>query len=146
MEQVWGDFVRFMPKGLPASNDQGLDHTPTWGRTYWGGAIFCLLADVQIRERTHNRLGLQDALRAIVAAGGNMEADWPLERALRTADSAIGSPVLEDLYDQMKATPVPVDLPQLWQRLGIELHGDSVLFDDSAPLAQLRRAITAARD
>jgi len=75
-----------------------------------------------------------------------MEADWPLERALRIADSAIGSPVLEDLYDQMKATPVPVDLPQLWQRLGIELHGDSVLFDDSAPLAQLRRAITAARD
>jgi hypothetical protein len=146
VEQVWGDFVRFMPRGLPASNDQGLDHTPTWGRTYWGGAIFCLLADVQIRERTHNRLGLQDALRAIVAGGGNMEADWPLERALRIADSAIGSPVLEDLYDQMKATPVPVDLPQLWQRLGIELHGDSVLFDDSAPLAQLRRAITAARD
>ena len=145
-EQVWGDFVRSMPKGLPAADDQGLDHTPTWGRTYWGGAMFCLLADVQIRERSHNRLGLQDALRAIVAAGGNMEVDWPLQRALRVADAAIGSPVIEDLYDQMKATPVRVDLPQLWQRLGVELRGDNVLFDDSAPLAPVRRAITAARD
>jgi hypothetical protein len=41
---------------------------------------------------------------------------------------------------------VPVDLPQLWQRLGVELRGDNVLFDDSAPLAPVRRAITAARD
>jgi hypothetical protein len=145
-EKVWGDFVRFMPKGLPAANDQGLDHTPTWGRTYWGGAMFCLLADVQIRERTHNRLGLQDALRAIVEAGGNMEADWPLERVLHTADSAIGSPELENLYDQMKATPVPVDLPQLWRRLGVELRDDNVVFDDDAPLAAVRRAITAARN
>ena len=75
-----------------------------------------------------------------------MEADWPLERALRIADSAIETPVLENLYDQMKATPMQVDLPQLWQRLGIELRGDSVLFDDSAPLASIRQAITAPRD
>jgi hypothetical protein len=146
VEKVWGDFVRFMPRGLPAANDQGLDHTPTWGRTYWGGAMFCLLADVQIRERTQNRLGLQDALRAIVAAGGNMEVDWPLERALRVADDAIEVPVLQTLYDQMKATPVSVDLPQLWRRLGIDSHGDGVSLDDSAPLAPLRRAITTARD
>ena len=58
-----------MPKGLPAAGDRGLDYTPTWGRTYWGGALFCLLADIDIRKRTSNRFGLQDALRAIVAAG-----------------------------------------------------------------------------
>ena len=143
-EQVWGDFVRNMPKGLPAADDQGLDHTPTWGRTYWGGAMFCLLADVQIRERSHNRLGLQDALRAIVTAGGNMQADWTLERALRVADAAIDLPVLETLYDQMKAAPAPVDLPQLWRRLGIEARADGVVLDETAPLAPLRRAITAA--
>jgi len=144
-EQVWGDFVRRMPQGLPAANDHGLDHTKTWGRTYWGGAMFCLLADVQIRERSHNRFGLQDALRAIVAAGGNMESEWPLERALHVADAAIETPVLETLYDQMKAAPVPVDLPQLWQRLGIELRGETVLLEDSAPLTPVRKAITAAR-
>ena len=66
---VWRQFVDGMPKGLPAAGDRGLDYTPTWGRTYWGGALFCLLADIDIRKRTSNRFGLQDALRAIVAAG-----------------------------------------------------------------------------
>jgi hypothetical protein len=74
-EKIWGDFVRDMKQGLPKEGDQGLDRTPTWGRTYWGGAIFCLLADVEIRKRTGNRIGLQQALRGILAAGGDHEQD-----------------------------------------------------------------------
>ncbi len=81
-EKIWHDMVRDMPQGEPAPGDQGLDHTHTWGRTYWGGAMFCLVADVQIRQQTHNRLGLQDALRAIVAAGGTIDHDWTLPQAL----------------------------------------------------------------
>ena len=72
------------------AGDRGLDHTHTWGRTYWGGAMFCLLADVDIRRRTHNRLGLQDALRAVLNASGGLSADWPIERVLRTGDAAVG--------------------------------------------------------
>ena len=49
--------------GMPESDDRGLDRTPTWGRTYWGGAMFCTIADVQIRKRTNNQRGLIDALR-----------------------------------------------------------------------------------
>jgi hypothetical protein len=51
--KIWGDLVRELPNGLPAEGDRGLDHTHTWGRTYWGGALFCLLADVEIRTRTN---------------------------------------------------------------------------------------------
>src|SRR5271168_389918 len=54
---VWHDLVEGLPKGLPQPGDQGLDHTHTWGRTYWGGALFCTLADVEIRQRTGNRFG-----------------------------------------------------------------------------------------
>ncbi|MEN9628743.1 MAG: hypothetical protein RJA10_1970, partial [Pseudomonadota bacterium] len=35
--QWWGQLVRGLPQGQPAAGDAGLDHTPTWGRTYWGG-------------------------------------------------------------------------------------------------------------
>src|SRR5262249_4089376 len=38
--EVWQEYVHSMPQGLPAPGDQGLDHTHTWGRTYWGGALF----------------------------------------------------------------------------------------------------------
>ena len=142
-EQVWGDMVRDMPKGQPAKGDQGLDSTHTWGRTYWGGAIFCLLADVQIRERTHNQKGLEDALRAVLTEG-NIEAEWPLERAIATGDKATGVPVLHELYEQMKATPVTVDLDALWKKLGVKTVNGQVVFDDNAPLAGVRRAITEA--
>src|SRR5262249_54196248 len=49
---VWAEELRQMPRGLPQDGDRGLDRTHTWGRTYWGGAMFCLLADVDIRRRT----------------------------------------------------------------------------------------------
>ena len=139
---VWRQFVDGMPKGLPEAGDRGLDYTPTWGRTYWGGALFCLLADIDIRKQTGNRYGLQDALRAIVAAGGNLEADWPLEQALDTGDAAVGVAALSELYARMKATPVTPDLPELWRQLGIEPAGKTVVFDNTAPLAALRQAIT----
>lgn len=142
-KKIWGDLIDGLPKGLPKAGDEGLDHTHSWGRTYWGGALFCTLADVEIRERTGNRRGLQDALRGIVAGGGNIEVDWPLTQALKVGDQAAGVPVLTELYDQMKATPVTPDLPALWKKLGVGKHGDEVVFDDGAPLESIRLAITA---
>ena len=139
---VWHDLVEGLPRGLPQAGDQGLDRTHTWGRTYWGGALFCTLADVRIRQRTSNRYGLQDALRAILTAGGNMETSWPLERALMVGDKATGVSVLTELYQQMKAKAVQFDLAGLWDDLGVEPFGE-VSFNDRAPLAAVRRAITA---
>jgi hypothetical protein len=141
-QKVWGDMVDAMPQGLPQANDRGLDFTHTWGRTYWGGALYCLLADVEIRKRTGNRMGLEDAVRGIQKSGGSIEVEWPLDRALQAGDQAVGVSVLEDLYNRMKATPVSPDLDQLWKELGVERQGKTVVFDDTAPLAAIRRAIT----
>jgi hypothetical protein len=138
---VWAEEVRAMPRGLPEPGDRGLDHTHTWGRTYWGGAMFCLLADVGIRQRTELRLGLQDALRAVLRESGGLATDWPIERVLRTGDAAVGTRTLEDLYAQMKDTPVRPDLMSLWRELGVFPEGDSVRLSDDAPLAPVRRAI-----
>jgi hypothetical protein len=107
--------------------------------------MFCLLADVDIHRRTHNRLGLQDAVRAILNASGGLSADWAIERVLRTGDAAVGVSVLEDLYARFKDTPVSPDLMKLWQELGVEPDGDSVRLNDAAPLAEIRRAIMRPR-
>ena len=144
-EIVWRELVDGLPRGLPAPGDRGLDNTHTWGRTYWGGALFCLMADVEIHRRTNNRYGLQDALRGIIRAGGNMEHDWPLARALKAGDEAIGVPILMELYDRMKATPITPDLSAMWRELGIRPSNDSVVFDQSAPQASIVRSIMARR-
>ncbi|HEX4647792.1 MAG TPA: hypothetical protein VH111_03115 [Steroidobacteraceae bacterium] len=142
---VWAEETRQMPRGMPQSDDRGLDHTHTWGRTYWGGAMFCLLADVEIHRQSHNRFGLQDALRAIARESGGLSADWPVERVLRTGDRAVGGTALENLYAQMKDAPVTPDLMTLWRQLGIEPDGSSVRLSDDAPLAEVRRAIMRPR-
>ncbi len=143
--RIWTDMLHGMRKGLPAQGDRGLDNTPTWGRTYWGGALFCLLADVEIRERTGNRKGLQDALRGVLAAGGNIQQDWSVERIFAVGDKATGVPVLTGLYHRMGDSPMPghETLDALWQALGVQADGDGVHLDDNAPLAASRRAITA---
>jgi hypothetical protein len=144
-EKVWGDLVHGLPQGQPQAGDRGLDYTSTWGRTYWGGALFCLLAEIEIRKRTQNRYGLQDALRAINAAGGSIEVSWELRRAFKIGDDATGVSVLTELYERMRAAPVDTELPALWRSLGVAVDGRSVIFDEQAPLAKERRAITAGR-
>jgi hypothetical protein len=140
--EMWFEVVRDMHQGLPATGDEGLDHTHTWGRTYWGGALFCLLADVEIHRETGNKKGLEDALRGILEAGGDIRRDWDLEKALKIGDQTTGVPVLENLYGKMKDQPYNVDLPALWQQLGIEREGDKIIFTATAPLAKVREAIT----
>src|SRR5271154_3004958 len=140
--QMWLEVVRDLHQGLPAAGDKGLDNTHTWGRTYWGGALFCFLADVEIHRQTSNRKGLEDALRGILNAGGDIRYDWELEKALTIGDQATGVPVLQNLYAKMKDQPYNVDLPALWTQLGIERDGNTVKFLDTAPLAKTRDAIT----
>ena len=144
-QDVFAEQLRQMPRGMPQAGDQGLDHTHTWARTYWGGAMFCFLADVEIHRRTENRLGLQDAMRAVAKASGGLSADWPISRVFATADAATGTKVLEDLYAQMKDNPVTPDLHDLWTKLGVVSDGGSVTLRDDAPLANIRRAIMEPR-
>jgi hypothetical protein len=141
--QIWRDMARDMRKGEPAEGDQGLDHTHTWGRTYWGGAMFCLVADVAIRKETGNRKGLQDALRAVVAQGGTIDHEWDLPRALAIGDEATGTHVLTQMYAEWKDKPMPVDLEKLWAQLGIRPMPEGIELDSTAPMAKIREAITA---
>jgi hypothetical protein len=140
---VWAEYRSSMPRGLPLAGEGGMDQTPTWGRTYWGGALYCLQADIAIRQQTGNRVGLQTALRAILKQTGGYGTERDIDEVLRIGDTATGTRVLQDLYQQIKATAVTPDLPVLWSRLGVPANPKSEAFDDRAPLAAIRIAITA---
>jgi hypothetical protein len=139
---VWAEYRRSMPLGLPRAGEGGMDESPSWGRTYWGGALFCLQADVAIREQTHNRAGLQTALRAILNETGGYRSERDIDDVLRIGDAATGTRVLQELYQANRAAPVTPDLAQLWQQLGVPDDPKSQPVDDHAPLAAIRIAIT----
>ena len=110
-EEAWKSLVEGVPNGLPGPGDEGLDHTQTWGRTYWGGAVFCLVADIAIREQSNNRHSLKSAMRGVVRRGGNITVEWPIERIFEVADEATGLHVLRDTYRRMGAQPGSVAFP-----------------------------------
>ena len=140
--EVWNEFVRDIPQGLPERGDRGLDFTNTWERKYWGGALFFFVADLEIRSRTNNRKGLQDALAAIAAAGGHIGSHWTVEECFAVGDRATGVPVLQALYREMRAKPVYFDLAQIFRSIGVERRDGNVSFRRDAPLAAVRRAIS----
>jgi hypothetical protein len=142
-KKFWRDLIDGLPQGLPEAGDQGLENTHTWGRTYWGGALFCLVADVTLREQTGNHFSLDDVLLAIGKTGANDETFWDIQQVLDAGDRATGTRVLQDLYAKLAQKPGKVELASLFARLGVRAQGDSVVFDDAAPLAKIRRSITA---
>jgi hypothetical protein len=142
-DEVWRDFIVHGPDGTPKAGDQGLERTHTWGRTYWGGALFCLLADLEIRVRTGGAHSLDDALRAFVRARGGAEAEAEIDELIAIGDRAVGAPVLRETYDRHALRATPVDLGALWRRLGVSLQRDRVVYDERAPLAPVRRAMTS---
>lgn len=144
-DDIWKWLLWGLPKGVDGMGGRGLDEAKSWGATYWGGAVFTFLADVEIRERTGNRKSLDDALRGILRAGGNVTVSWPIERALDAGDRATGVPVLRELYEKMGRAPMDVDLKDLWKRLGVSSAGGQMVYDDSAPLAAIRKGITTGK-
>ncbi|UCH39871.1 MAG: hypothetical protein JSU67_17355 [Gammaproteobacteria bacterium] len=140
-EFIWRNFIERMPQGLPKIGDRGLDLTPTWGRTYWGGALFCMLADIEIRKLTDNRKSLREALRGMLDAGISMHTSATVMQVFEAGDRATGVAVLVPLYQKMKADPYPVDLDALWSDLGVKLDGFTVIYNDDAPMAHVRKRL-----
>lgn len=142
--RMWAEFVRAMPQGLPADDDKGLDRTYTWGRRYWGGAMFWLHVDVEIRRRTQGARSLDDVLRAVFAAGGNVATRWDVARLGGVAETVTGTTALRDTYEEWSNHAVAPDLAALWASLGVksDRKGDLVTFDDLAPLAFIRKELT----
>lgn len=136
-EEAWAGLARGFRFGQPEPGDQGLDRTRTWGRVYWGGALFYFAADYAIRVRTEGRKTLFDALGAIVREGGTNVATWSLERVFAVGDAATGVPVLTELLDRHGARPTRFDYEAALADLGVERRGDVVALNPKAPRAAL---------
>lgn len=142
--KVWKDMARDMPQGLPRASDGGLDQTHSWGRTYWGGALFYFLADIEIRQRTDNQASLQDAMRAVNRAGGGNGVEWTMEQLIAVGDGATGVHALADLYALMGGTPASIDLDGVFASLGVPTGAGDMRFNDAAPLNAIRKALMTA--
>lgn len=141
-DEVWREWIENMPRGTDAMGPEGLASARRGG-VYWGGALFLLLADVAIRERTDGERGVEDGLIALLRETGDVTKTATTEAALAVAGRAIGGSTLGDLARRyLQPGGEPIDLDSLWRRLGVSLAADgTVRYDDTAPLARVRQAI-----
>ncbi len=137
-EDVWNEFAHQMGKGLDAMRSTGLEGTQDYDAVYWGGALVCLLADLEARRHSDGRLGLEDGLREVLRQGGQASEVWPLAQVMRVVDRTLGASVLTRLNARYGARGSAVDLGRLLKDLGVARADSGIAFVE-APDAQLRR-------
>lgn len=138
-QEVWREWVTNMPQGV-AAFARGLGDAS--GReNYWGGAIFMLLADVEIRRATDGAKGLEDCLGGVLWSGLDGSQRATLDAYAAVCDRATGTPALRRLIDRYVVSARPVDLAAIWRDLGVAMVGGRIVFDDSAPDARWRKMI-----
>ncbi len=139
---VWREWIDNMPRGVAA-----LQNGLTGGSPYWGGGLFMLLADIEIRRATAGAKGLEDCLRGALRAGGDATPSerWPLATWVERCDEALGAPLMTGMVERHLGASITVDLAALWRDLGVRPDGEGVAYDDSAPLASIRKAIVMGR-
>ena len=141
---LWAHFVREMPRGLRAASDEpSLEDRDDIDSTYWGGALFALLADV--RTRAASARSLDDALRALLVQAGDATHGARVQDFLRIAGQATGNGEIREAYDEWAVAGKNPDLAALWRDLGVVPDPQGkVSLRDEAPLASVRKAIAAS--
>ena len=132
-ESVWDEWTLWMGRGLEPMRE-GLRK----GNPYWGGALYWLMADVELRRLTGGRMGVEDCLRLIFAQSGDITVTAKTFDILAVAEREAPEPVLTRLAEKHLAG-APVDLFALLEELGVRRSWGRVVFDDDAPLTEVRR-------
>ncbi|MGH7269338.1 MAG: hypothetical protein ACREJ3_02825 [Polyangiaceae bacterium] len=146
--ELWGHFLREMPRGLRKGGDAvDLEDRSDIDSTYWGGALFALLADIRIREATRGVHSLDDVMRAALAREGDATHVARVADFIRMGDEVTGIHALADVHDSWVVRGENVSIADLFAKLGVEADENAgpkgVSFDDHAPMADVRRAIGA---
>ncbi len=138
--EVFRQFARNMTRGQPTqSTTAGLSTREDLDTIYWGGALFCFVADVRIREETRGKKSLDDVVRATLAKGGDATRVWTVRDVIRLGDAVTGTTVLSDMYEKHANHGERIDLEGTLAALGVPQDGREV--DDSRPLAWVRHGI-----
>jgi hypothetical protein len=113
--------------------------TGAFRRVYWAGTAWALEADLELRRRGHTLDGVLAASRA----RWSTREVWHGRELLAECDRILGEPVLLPLAERYGAQEAFPDTDVLLQSIGVGFGARDLELDDDAPLAELRRAITA---
>lgn len=143
-EAVWATFTREMARGQDALVRTGMRRAG-FGALSWGGALFMLMTDVEMRRETGGARGLEDCLRAIARDGGTRDKRWTTAAFVAACDKAVGLSTMATHVDLYYHHGGPADLDRLWQSLGVVSDGEKTVLRMDTEAAAIRDAILWGR-
>ena len=114
-------------------------------KIYWSGAALALLADVELRRRSHGHESLDTVLDRLQRCCLPAQGAWSGRRLFATLDSFLDEPLFVELYDRYADTAGFPDVRPLLARLGVTAEDGEVRLRSDAELAEIRAALTAQR-
>lgn len=128
--------------GQPLGDEaREMHETHSYQRVYWGGAAIALLADVGLRLAGGG--SLDAAMRHLQACCSQSPRIWPTDAVLRELDVWAGRATFAPLAGVwLRARDFP-DLEETYRKLGLDVVKGELSVNETAPAADVRRAIFA---
>ena len=136
---VWNEFRRDMPRGSFALSEEGLANTRRG--LYWGGALFMLLADRELRAESDGEIGIEHCLREIHREFGDITHNSTAEIVMAHCDNAFNTRFFQRLAECYVHDHSPLNLAELWEALGIVVENGQVNLNDNAAQVDIRQWI-----
>ena len=114
-------------------------------KIYWSGAAIALLADIELRQRSGGEESLDTALGDLQRCCLPSYQRWSGPDLFRRLDSFLESPVFMPLYREYANEVGFPPTASVIDKLGVETTTTGVVFDDDAPLAAIRDAISTGQ-
>ena len=111
-------------------------------KVYWSGAALALMADVELRARSGGAETLDTVLQKFQTCCLPSPDVWTGPEFFAKLDSLIDEPVFMPLYRRYADTAGFPDTSNVFERLGIRVHGDDVSLRRKGELVSIREAIT----
>jgi hypothetical protein len=110
-------------------------------RVYWSGAALMFLADTQLRAASNNEQSLDSALKSLQSCCLDGSKLWRADELFKRLDGLTGTRVFSTLYKEHVHSISFPDLSGTWEALGVRHRFNRVSFNDTAPQADIRKAI-----
>ncbi len=113
-------------------------------RVYWSGAVMALLADVDLRRRSSNRVSLASALGDFARCCLPAARRWSAQAFLAELDARTGYPVWAPLVRRYLDSAEFPDAAPAYAALGLVDNAGKLEFMDTPTTARLRESIMGA--
>ena len=94
-------------------------HARQYMRVYWSGAAIALIADVELRQRTHGAMSLDRVLDELAQCCLPTQDRWRPSALMEKMDAIAGTGTFMRLYEMYVERPVFPDVDRVLDVLGL---------------------------